>query len=340
MRLHLWLCAVAVAAAYDPLGDVLGLHVPGIDTSLVDEAEGEARQGAAANARLLKTEEAKMDAGNEQLMAWNQQQLNKYDGNKIIQDPKGYIHQENVKQEKAATFSDKDFLDKLDKLTSVYRADGTKVDGNLDHDNIVPKSILPDTVENFEIDESYPLDAVQQQHKVAVTKLSDDFKARLSKVLVSKYHTTAAHAAKVVQKAEKLGEAAASQKKHWILKAHEQRRRPTLEQLQAAAMQKAIEILEVDMQKVRLDAEDEPDLSKIPKTFHEVARQLMKPAELKRYLATAAKTEAEAKAVRMRQATAIRKVVESHLMGSDADKKALEGTLDKMLKKYETAPTE
>jgi len=338
MRLHLWLCAVAVAAAYDPLGDVLGLHVPGIDTSLVDEAEGEARQGAAANARLLKTEEAKMDAGNEQLMAWNQQQLNKYDGNELIQHPKAYIHQENVKQEKAATFSDKEFLAKLDKMTSVFRADGTKVDGNLDHDNIVPKSILPDTVENFEIDESHPLDPVPpQQHKAAVTKLSDDFKARLSTVLVSKYHTTAAHAAKVVEKAEKLGEAA-SQKKHWALKRHRSRR--TLEQLQAAAMQKAIEILEVDMQKVRLDAEDEPDLSKIPKTFHEVARQLMKPAELKRYLATAAKTEAEAKAVRMRQATAIRKVVESHLMGSDEDKKALEGTLDKMLKKYETAPTE
>ena len=106
--------------------------MPGIDTSLVDEAEGEARQGAAANARLLKTEEAKMDAGNEQLMAWNQQQLNKYDGNKIIQDPKGYIHQENVKQEKAATFSDKDFLDKLDKLMQRYDSNGMARCGWLD----------------------------------------------------------------------------------------------------------------------------------------------------------------------------------------------------------------
>jgi len=274
----------------------------------------ELKEGIADNAKLVATEKAKMDAGNEQLEEWNQQQLNKYGANELINDPKKYIHKVSVQKQKAAAFSDKQFLSKLDEMTTIYRADGTKVDGNLDHDNIVPKSLLPDTVEEFEIEESHPLEAPPQK---AATKLDTDFKAHLAKVLVSK-GATAAQAHQVWQHLTNLGEG----------------REQSLERLQATAMQKAIEILEVDQQKVRLDAEHAGNISKIPASFHEVAKQLMAPAELDAYIKVEARSTAEAQSVRNSQTSAIRKVVESHLMGSMANKRALEASLDKMPAQY------
>jgi len=111
-------------------------------------AKAQLQKGIQNANSLEKMESRKAEQGGHELTNWAHER--EFKANKM-EKPAQYLHEQYMAAEKKDEALDDNFLTKLDDLTTVHRADGSVVDGDIKDMNIVdPRILAPEAVQRAE----------------------------------------------------------------------------------------------------------------------------------------------------------------------------------------------